>query len=442
MNLEKKEYLPENYREVYEDEIDLKELFLVLWRNKVKIIILAFICMVLGFGAGKVAALKNKKSTVTVEYTYSGIEEGKSPNGNALGLTYNQFKNIFMIKDIFHKMPELEKEGISQDGLLNGIKITPVLPKELKNGEIYFPNKFIYSLKMTGSSERDEEVLRNFIEVQRDYFKKNYKLSAQIPRLNYNESNVYDYKDIVSVLKSSLDTAIMSADSLNLEMENVEDKVEIQSIIKELRILKDINLLKITNMIEDYSVTKNPEELMITYRQQIENLEKQKERIIGKIAQLEDMIKKYKPAEKEIVVMSNGSSEKIKTDNENYYTEFLRNLAAEKIKLSEINVEIKYVKDKMNKELNNDTTKSKDVNTQLKFITDKFNEKTEKINSLVIKNYNKKYADIIKISEDVTTKADSKALIFALAGLVLGGMLGVCYVLLKNFIFEEKKKER
>ena len=47
MDLERKNYMPENYGEVYEDEIDLKELFLVLWRNKVKILIVAFICMVL-----------------------------------------------------------------------------------------------------------------------------------------------------------------------------------------------------------------------------------------------------------------------------------------------------------------------------------------------------------------------------------------------------------
>ena len=39
--------------------------------------------------------------------------------------------------------------------------------------------------------------------------------------------------------------------------------------------------------------------------------------------------------------MSNGNSEKIKTDDENYYTEFLRQLSAEKIKLSDIQVQIK-----------------------------------------------------------------------------------------------------
>ena len=128
-----------------EEEIDLKELFLVLWRYKVKILIIAFICMVLGFAAGKITGAKSKKSTVVVEYTYPGIEEGKSPSGNTLGLTYNQFKNIFMIKDVFHKMPELENNGLTEDGVLNGIKITPVLPEGLKEGEVYYPNKFTYS---------------------------------------------------------------------------------------------------------------------------------------------------------------------------------------------------------------------------------------------------------------------------------------------------------
>ena len=48
--------------------------------------------------------------------------------------------------------------------------------------------------------------------------------------------------------------------------------------------------------------------------------------------------------------MSNGNSEKIKTDDENYYTEFLRQLAAEKIKLSNIDVDIKYISRKMNQQ--------------------------------------------------------------------------------------------
>ena len=196
MNLEKKEYIPE-CRDVYEDEIDLKELFLVLWRNKIKIMAAALICMIIGFGSGKINSAKNKKSTVVVEYTYPGIEEGKSPSGNTLSLTYSQFKNIFMIKDIFHKMPELLEMGLTEDGVFNGIKITPVFPEELKKGEVYFPNKFTYSLKMADSSEKDEEILKNFIEVQKDYFKRNYALTQRLPMLDYQKSLKYDYKDII-----------------------------------------------------------------------------------------------------------------------------------------------------------------------------------------------------------------------------------------------------
>ena len=440
MNLEKREYMPEEYRDMYEDEIDLKELFLVLWRNKVKIMAVALICMILGFAAGKVMGLKSKKSTVVVEYTYPGIEEGKSPNGNVLGAAYNQLKNIFMIKDIYHKMPELATLNISEDNMLNGIKITPVMPEDLEKGKVYYPNKFTYSLKITGSSEMDEEVLRNFIEVQRDYFKRNYKLNNQLPMLDFTQSTPYDYNEMANVIGASLNTSIKAVNTLSDDMLINDDKIELQSILKELTILRYINLVKVKNMIEDYSVTKNPENLMISYRQQLEELNRAKSRSIGKIAQLEDMIKNYKPIEKDVVIMSNGNSETIKTDNENYYTEFLRQLAAEKIKLSDINVEIKYVNEKMKKEINSDNSKNEYVNKEFELITNKNNEKIAQINSLVLKNYNRKYAEIIKVSEDVTTTSNSKTLITTVAGLVLGGFLGVCYVLLGNFIFEEKKK--
>lgn len=440
MVLEKKEYIPEEYKEVYEDEIDLKELFLVLWRNKIKISLIAVICMILAFGLGQMKSAKSKKSTVILEYTYPGIEQGKSPNGNTLGLTYNPFKNIFMIKDIFHKMPELEKSGISQDNLLNAIKITPVLPENLEKGKVYYPNKFLYSLKITDSSEKDEEILRNFVEVQRDYFKRNYKLNSHLPLLNPNDSSSYDYKDIVYVVGTSLNSAITSAQNLSSEMVITEDKIEVQNILKELQILKTINLVKIQNIIDDFNLTKNPNELMLTYRHDIEVLERQKEKIAGKIAQLEEMVKNYKPAEKNIVIMNSGNSESIKTNDENYYTEFLRQLSEEKIKLSDTNAEIKYIKEKMKKEIKKDADIEIKVDKELESIITEINAKIEKINSLLLKNYNIKYSEIIKISEDVTTKSSSKTMIIALAGLIFGGFIGICYVLLGNFIFEEKKK--
>ena len=440
MNLEKKEYIPE-CRDVYEDEIDLKELFLVLWRNKIKIMAAALICMIIGFGIGKINGAKNKKSTVVVEYTYPGIEEGKSPSGNTLSLTYSQFKNIFMIKDIFHKMPELLEMGLTEDRVLNGIKITPVLPEELKKGEVYFPNKFTYSLKMADSSEKDEEILKNFIEVQKDYFKRNYALTQRLPMLDYQKSLKYDYKDIIFILNNSLSNAITILQDIDQNIISLEDKVEIQTILKELKILKEINLVKITNMVNDYGVTKNQKELLLDYRQQLEQLKLQREKVLGKIAQLESMVKNYKPESKDIVVMSNGSSEKIKTNDENYYTEFLKQLADEKIKLSNIDVDIKYISKKMNQQVNEDVVKTEEVNTELKFIADMFNEEAEKINSLTVKNYNRKYSEIIKVTEAVTTKSSSKTIIMTLAGLILGGFLGVCYVLVANFIFEEKKKK-
>lgn len=434
--------MPENYGEVYEDEIDLKELFLVLWRNKVKILIVAFICMVLGFAAGKTNAAKSKKSTVVVEYTYPGIEEGKSPSGNTLGLTYNQFKNIFMIKDVFHKMPELENNGLTEDGVLNGIKITPVLPEGLKEGEVYYPNKFTYSLKTGVSRETDEEILKNFVEVQKDYFKRNYTLTSRLPILDYGKSVTYDYKDIISVINSSLNAAVSTVGNLEKDLISLEDKVEMENILKELNILKNINLTKVKNMVEDYRVTKNPDELMLNYRQQLEELDRQKEITAGKISQLESMIKNYKPDNKSVVIMSNGNSEKIKTDDENYYTEFLRQLSAEKIKLSDIQVQIKYINKKMNQEVNTDALKGEEVNKELKFITEELNEKIAKINDLTVKNYNKKYSEIIKVVEAVSTKSNSKTMLITLAGLILGFFFGACYVLVGNFIFEEKKKAK
>ena len=441
MDLERRNYIPENYGEMYEDEIDLKEIFLILWRNKVKIMIIAFACMVIGFISGKIMGIKNKKSTVVVEYAYPGIEEGKAINGSTLGLTYNQFKNIFMIKDIFHKMPELEKDGLNEDDVLNGIKINPILPKDLKEGEVYYSNKFEYSLKIANSSKKDEEILKNFVEVQRDYFKRNYALTSRLPVIDYNKLGQYDYKEMLSVINNSINTAIQAIESLNKEFVSLDDKLEMQNMLKEFNLIKSINLAKERNKIDDYRLTKNPNQLLVNYRQQVEELERQKDKVIGKIAQLESMIKNYKPENKDIIVMSNGSSEKMNVNEENYYTEFIRQLANEKIRLSDIQAEIKYINKKMKQDMNIDSLKGMEINKELEIALNKYNAKVERINDLTVKNYNRKYSEIIKVIETVTTKSNSKAFLMTLVGLILGGFFGICYVLVGNFIFEEKKKK-
>lgn len=438
-NLEKGQLIEKDY-EIYEDEIDLKELFLVLWRNKIKIIVIAVICMILGFISGKVMANKNKRASVVVEYNYPGIEAGLTPTGERFSPTYRQFKNIFMIKTIYDELPELNNENFSQDDLLSAIKISPVLPKNLKDGEVYYPNSFTYNLKISKSDEENENILKHFIDIQRDYFKENYKLGIKIPYLNFDKNIPYDYYDMVSIIDSSLGSAINSINKIDPKYMSARNSIEMQSLLKELEILRTVNIEKIKNLINDYNITKNPEELMVTYRQKLEDLNIAKEKSLGKITQLENMVKTYKPNEKSIVIMSNGSSEKVNTEEENYYTEFLRELAAEKIRLSDINIQIKYLKDKMNKSLNKDITKTEEVNKDIEFIVIKVNEKIKRINELNIENYNKKYADIIKIRENITTTSDSKTLILTLAGLILGGFLGICYVLLMNFINEEKNK--
>lgn len=198
-NLEKGQLIEKDY-EIYEDEIDLKELFLVLWRNKIKIIVIAVICMILGFISGKVMANKNKRASVVVEYNYPGIEAGLTPTGERFSPTYRQFKNIFMIKTIYDELPELNNENFSQDDLLSAIKISPVLPKDLKDGEVYYPNSFTYNLKISKSDEENENILKYFIDIQRDYFKENYKLGIKIPYLNFDKNIPYDYYDMVSII--------------------------------------------------------------------------------------------------------------------------------------------------------------------------------------------------------------------------------------------------
>ena len=101
------------------------------------------------------------------------------------------------------------------------------------------------------------------------------------------KSVTYDYKDIISVISSSLNAAVSALRNLDQDLVSLEDKVEVQTILKELNILKNINLAKAKNMVDDYRVTKNPDELMLNYRQQLEQLEIQKEIKAGKINQLE-----------------------------------------------------------------------------------------------------------------------------------------------------------
>ena len=442
MESKRKNYMIENHNDFYEDEIDLKEIFLILWRNKIKIGSIALVFMIIGFVTGNINNIKSKKAVAVIEYNYPGIEKGKTPEGDSLGPTYQKFKNIFMVKQIFKEMPELSKKNLSEDDILAAIKISPVIPKDLKKEEIYYPNKFILSFKGTPSTKQNETILKTFLEVNKNFLKNNYTNKILLPKIDYSYIKSYDFKDEITILNSSLTAAISISTALNKELIDFQYKAKLQTLIKDLELLKNIDLVRVNNIIEDYKMTKSPETLELFYKQQLEKLEKNKEVVLNDISELEKMIKKYKPENKEILLLNNSTNSKIRTNEEDYYTEFLRELSRERLTLSKINSEINYIHKKMIQPLNTNDDKDYKLEEKIKNIVKSTNENIDSINNLIDISYNQKYSNLVQIIKPVTTESSGKTMLITLIALILGLGFGTFYVLVANYIFEEKKNKK
>lgn len=421
--MEKYDYL----EEIRDDEIDLVEITKILVKRKFLIIGIAVIVSLASIIAGGVAYTKGKNVQAIIGYNYEGISKGLNPDESQFSVT--DLKNNIVARRTYEKYPILKEKGISLTDFIFAIKIKGLIPDKvsslaetsLKRGEtfIYNPVDYKMSLKLTGDTSLDREILRDLMTEYIAYFNYKYKSSETVSTINVNNFVGYDYMDMVKVIALDIELAKDMAGRLS-EKPFISKTTGLTygDINKILTNMEEIDINNIESLFGTNYISKELAE---------KKIERRKAR--GKAEVLKGMLRDYKPSERKMILPTIGETGvKISTEEE-YYTALLKDyeIAATKVKNLEVEIDVaskNRIKIKDNKE----------VDKQIEIATKKYNMIIAKMNLMNQEYYNKYFADSVRVIAEPSITSNSKAGIITLAGIILGIMLGLGSAFVAEFI--------
>lgn len=311
------------------DEIELMDLFLVLWRRKsiiIGIVLFSMVCALL-----LITFQKNELRTeMAISLSFEGITKGVYPDGK-----------IFVASDIVSPNV-LNKLGLSIN-LSEYVFVEEIIPDYIKAKLdkdptfIYYPDRFkivLIEKDMTlfDSNKERAEVLNAIAKTFRESFEKNY---IEEPVLSFEFSDDFiqtdEYDDITYVLKNSIELAESVIDQKSKTVRAFRSKdngYSFPEISSQLFVLKTVKFKNIVSEINTRHLAKNKERLLAKIEDNIKNFEYEqlKNEKMAKISY--DLLKTVK--DNESIIGSGQSETQLTVDStvleklkENDYTFYL-----------------------------------------------------------------------------------------------------------------------
>ena len=416
---------------------------------------------------------EQKKLSALISFTYSGIENGKAPDGRSFDV--NTVKNPSVIEKALLAMGEdmTELENIRQGIYIEGVvpddtidKITMyqsiyeqgslTAGKEMLDVKVY-PTKFIVYFDYSETifdGQRAVELLNNILYAYSDYFFEKYgfndALGSAVNALDYTE---YDYSQAVDVFDSTLSTLQDYVSTLsskdNTRFRATSTGYTFSDLSESISTIRDVDLDILSSYITVNIVTKDKDTLLAYYNYRVENLNRQKKISEDELKTVKEAIEQY---EKDTIIIY---GEKQDTSQYTQASEEYDNLINKKISAQKAVSTYTQKIDKYQKrisELNGSATASKakmeKVETELADLSQKVDHLLDIVNQTADEYYETIY---LANAYNILVPADTSGLItlktiiksafpifLVLEGLLFIAYLGTAFVL--ALVYENKAK--
>lgn len=301
--------------------LSIWDIFRFIFKWKWLIAALVIVCML--FSTFYVSVNQSYSAEIVISYTDPNMASGQNPVGEAFDVY-----EIIAPSVISAAISELELPA-SVSAVRNAITITPIVPQniqELKKSKTdkgeeytYYPTE--YSVKYTVGSDYDGGYARDVLEaVMKAYnveYAEKYLNTYVLPRADFDISpERHDYIEVAEIMKDKADETI----------EYLEGKAEasdgyrspktgytFSDILKEYRLLKDVDISALYANIFAGRVTQNREVLLKKYAQRIDKYSLQRESKLEEASLSHDLMGRYVGSS----TKNPSTSEGYKTDSQN-----------------------------------------------------------------------------------------------------------------------------
>lgn len=434
--------------------ITLKDIFTVVWSNKILLIITTLIGLVLSVVAGVVLNSTSSKVSTIVEFQWSGINSGEYPNGVRFDYT-----NIFESYIFADAISELDIQDVSTGDLRSSIKVSPIIPSNvyqmieaelLKGNQItYYPNVFSISIGYSNlglSIKESQELLSLLIDKYRTDFENKYiQRSIIIDYTNVDIEN-YDYKEAYKIFLSQLElinNAVDKSSILGGEFVSTKLGIGFSDISVRADLIESIALSSLSARINNYLLSKDNTLMVTRYRYEVEMIELDLAKYLQIETGLEDLIANYTGSTSVIIIPGLDMTD-IETNS--YINTLYDNLVDIKTKISNAENDIAYNNIRIDRISGNDPTfivTPEQVVTETAIVISLIESTNQTISEIVedldviLKEYNQ-YIVRATINPIMVPQyiAHYDIITFALVGMVAGGSIGLAYI----FINYQKKE--
>ena len=255
------------------NEISIKEIIEIVWRNKWLIIIITLLSGILALVAGNVMTLRNERVETIISLEWSGLVEGTYPNGNRF--IYNTMFESYVFSDALINA-EIENVTITQ--LRSALVIKPILPasairlveQSIERGEqiTYYATEYKLTLEL-GTLPIDHEqatlLLEYLIMAFMTDFESKYIQKSVVLKYTDVDLDHYDYDETYQVFVNQtevLESVIERALETGSEFTSSSLNIGFSDLLSRVILLKSIDLENINTRVNTHMLTKESDFLI------------------------------------------------------------------------------------------------------------------------------------------------------------------------------------
>ena len=438
----------ENQNNIYceDDSISLKELFSIIWKGKILIILVSIIFLLIAFIGGKIYNNKNAQLISVVSLQWDGIDNGELPNNQEFNPN-----NMFSISVLNEALNQAELNKINISDLRKNLNVTGIVPNDtvalieqaLKNGEkfTYHPTDFRITLNhgALGISKKQGIILFEALREQfRIDFEEKYIKNNTISEIIVDKLGTFDYADIYDIINAQI---LLIHNEINyLYGDDSSVSNNIKSSLSALKINADrISKTIVQDVLAslntpNYLLSKDPELTKGRYVTQIRDYEYKLTEKTAIKTDLQTLIDTYKG---EQIIIIPGTD--VQFETKPYLNSLYEKLVNTNAEIARINTSITELQDRIAKLPTPTEQQSSSYKAQIEQLESKITLAIEEVNLLTNNTI-----EVIEESNSLTMKNCLRTLtipnevmpqniiLISAIGCILGFMGSIAFILIRN----------
>jgi len=439
--------------------VTLKVLFSVIFKWKIIVFLFSVFFLILGLIGGFIISNYQAQGVTIVEFQWDGISKGEYPNGDRFdyGSAFNS--------TIYGKVIEESNLDISIYDLQKIINITPIVPSNilevsetalLQNVDFsYYPTSFkisIYNGMANISNDQASKLLSDLIEEFRTEFERKYINKSIIIDFSQEDISRFDYIEAIDILYSQIE---ILKSTINYVMPEADEYVSqelgvgFNEIMIRADLVRDIELSNLDSRINNYLLSKDSDLLITIYQFKAErlSLDLAKEQSIANDLQL--LIDNYQGGTSTIIIPGMDTENQVAT--EPYLNTLYSKLVDSQARIASYVEDIAYYElriDRLNGEDPNFLATPEKIAEETLKVEAGLLESGETISQIVsdaeiiLTEYNRYVSrGLIQTIIPPQSAQENSIIIFAVAGLISGIIVGVGFAFIFDFRANKKKAE-